>query len=64
MHNTKKSITFALSNKNNRIMARFTKKEVELIEAIRNFRASKGRMEMQDQFEDYINHLVTELMES
>jgi hypothetical protein len=45
-------------------MARFTKKEVELIEAIRNFRASKGRMEMQDQFEDYINHLVTELMES
>ena len=45
-------------------MIEFTDKEVELIEAIRNFKASKWRMEKREIFEDYINQLVTELMEN
>lgn len=45
-------------------MTKLNEKEKELIEAIRNFKASKGRMEMRDQFEDYINKLLTELMEN
>ena len=40
-----------------------TEKERDLLEAIRNFRASKGRMSLQDQFEDYIKRTVAELME-
>ncbi len=64
LHNTKKSITFALYLKNKANMIEFTDKEVELIEAIRNFKASKGRMGKREIFEDYINQLVTELMEN
>ncbi len=45
-------------------MIEFNEKEVELIEAIRNFKASKGRMEKREIFEDYINQLLTELMEN
>ncbi len=37
-------------------------KEKELIEAIRNFKASKGRMENKKEFRFYINRLVRELM--
>jgi len=42
---------------------KLTEREKDLIEAIRNFRASKGRMAMQDQFEDYIKKTLAELME-
>lgn len=43
-------------------MKRLNKKEKDLIEAIRNFKASRGRMEMQDEFEWYIYKLLHELM--
>lgn len=37
-------------------------KEKDLIEAIRNFRQSLGRMEKQNEFEFYIQKLLAELM--
>lgn len=40
-----------------------TKKEIDLIEAIRNYRASRGRMYLQDDIEYYIKKTLTELME-
>ncbi len=43
-------------------MKRLNKKEKDLIEAIRNFKASRGRMEMQWEFEWYIYQLLHELM--
>jgi len=43
-------------------MKRLTKKEKDLIEAIRNFKASRGRMENQFEFEWYIYQLLHELM--
>lgn len=43
-------------------MKKLSKKEKDLIEAIRNFKASRGRMEMQDEFEWYIYELLHELM--
>lgn len=43
-------------------MKRLTKKEKDLIEAIRNFKASKGRMEHPIEFEWYIYQLLHELM--
>lgn len=44
-------------------MTKLTDKEKDLIEAIRNFRASKGYMEKQFEFEWYIYQLLHELME-
>lgn len=44
-------------------MKRLTEKEKDLIEAIRNFKASKGRMENQFEFEWLINKLLHELMD-
>ena len=44
-------------------MKRLTNKEKELIEAVRNFKASKGRMEQQAEFEWYIYRTLHELME-
>ena len=43
-------------------MKRLTTQEKDLIEAIRNFRASQGRMENQWEFEWYIYQLLHELM--
>lgn len=43
-------------------MKRLNEKEEELIEAIRNFNASKGWMENPTEFEYYILGLVYELM--
>ena len=43
-------------------MKRLNKKEKDLIEAIRNFKASRGSMEMQAEFEWYIYKLLHELM--
>lgn len=43
-------------------MKRLTKKEKELIEAIRNFKASRGWMENPTEFEWYIYQLLHELM--
>lgn len=40
----------------------FTEKERELIEAIRNFKASKGRMEHKEEFLMYIYKMVDELL--
>lgn len=41
---------------------RLTQKEMDLIEAVRNFKASKGRMEKQNEFEWYIYRTLHELM--
>lgn len=43
-------------------MKKLSKKEKDLIEAIRNFKASKGWMENPTEFEYYILGLVYELM--
>lgn len=43
-------------------MKRLNEKEKDLIEAIRSFRASEGRMEMQAEFEWYIYQLLHDLM--
>lgn len=43
-------------------MTRLTKQEKDLIEAIRNFKASLGRMENQFEFEWYIYYLLHKLM--
>lgn len=42
----------------------FNEKERDLIFAVRNFRASKGRMQQKDQLEGYIYKLLTDLMEN
>ena len=45
------------------VLMEVTEKERDLIETLRNCRASKGRMSFKDQMEEYINQTVTELME-
>ena len=41
-----------------------TEKEKELIEAIRNFKASKGRMEKEFEFIWYIRRLLDEMLDN
>lgn len=43
-------------------MKKLNEKETELIEMIRNFRASKGRMEKEQEFQWEIERLLYELM--
>jgi hypothetical protein len=43
-------------------MKRLTRKEKELIEAIRNFQNSKGRMSYEKDFIFYIQSLLDELL--
>lgn len=43
-------------------MNKLTEKEKELIEAVWNFKASRGWMENPDEFEWYIYQLLHELM--
>lgn len=43
-------------------MKKLTEKERDLIEAIRNFRASEGRLERQEEFKWYIFETLFELM--
>lgn len=61
MHNTKKSSIFALFLEKGVYYVKLTEKEQDLIEAIRNYRNSKGRLDSQDQ-EWYIVQLFNELM--
>lgn len=62
LHNIKKYITFALSFKNNPKMKRLNNKEKELIEVIRNFQSSKGRMEFEADFYFYIHQVLDNLL--
>lgn len=43
-------------------MKRLTNKEKELIEVIRNFQASKGRMEFESDFYFYIHSVLDNLL--
>lgn len=43
-------------------MKRLNEKEKDLIEAIRNFRASKGRMDDESEYEWLINYYLHQLM--
>lgn len=43
-------------------MKRLNEKEKDLIEAIRNFKASRGRMEKESEYEWLINYYLTQLM--
>lgn len=43
-------------------MKRLNEKEKDLIEAIRNFKASRGRMELQAEYEWQISKWLHELM--